>query len=121
MFAVVLYFDPESEEYIINLQKAISRETGNSRILDAGIPPHITLTIVSARCDDCFIQAVDEFTQTLTQENIVFPSIGIFNTDPGVLFLAPVVSVALKKMNKELYLKFQPLCASIDPFYTPDM
>jgi 2'-5' RNA ligase len=121
MFAVVLYFDPESEEYILNLQKAISRETGNSRILDAGIPPHISLTIVSARCNDCFIQAVDEFARTLTQGEIMFPSIGIFNTDPAVLYLAPVADENLRKMNKELYLKLQPLNAEFDPFYAPGM
>ena len=105
-FAVECYFDPATEDAIRNIWRALADAKINSRMIDVGARPHISLTVADGSVSTELINQLQAFTVNRTKLQFQFGSLGIFPNDLGVLFLAPRASVELAN----LHLKW---CAAI--------
>lgn len=96
-YAVLLYFDEESEKDIDNNIQKIDVEN-----YDMGMPPHIT--IFSWHCESAkdYIRDIEAFAKTQPKVAITFSSFGIFDTIGKYFFLSPVRGDALTKIHKSL-------------------
>ncbi len=93
-YAVVLYFDKESEAKMQDMMDKIVMKTGADFMKKEGIPPHITISALESEDEEALIRAADEAASKMREGEISFASIGIFN--PLVIFLAPVMNDYLR-------------------------
>ncbi len=108
-FAVECYFDPTTEDAVRNIWQALADAKINSRMIDVGARPHISLTVADGNVSPKLINQLQEFTANRNKLQIQFGSLGIFINDLGVMFLAPRASVGLLNLHLEW-------CAAIAPF-----
>jgi hypothetical protein len=116
-YAVVIYFDKSTENSICNLQKSICENNVNRYLLDTSIPPHVTLSLFSADINEDLIEVVRSFANSLKVNPIKLTSIGLFNTNPAVLYLAPVLDNYLKDIHENLHNKLSQYIADFNSYY----
>ena len=87
--AILLRFDRDTEASFNNIIEAIAAGGVGSYMVDAGIPPHITIAGFSTDQVEAIIEALDAHSPCFRAGNIVWPSLGAFV--PRVLFAAPVL------------------------------
>ena len=119
-YAVVLYFDAAATEKLRNTTTAIAAATGNTTLLDAGIPPHVTVAAFSAEDESALIKAVGEFASQAVSGALLFDRLHGFA--PKVLFAAPQKDDYLRNLNQQatdiLIKDFQP---NDNGYYLPHM
>lgn len=119
-YAVVLYFDSAATEKLRCATAAIAGATGNTALLDAGIPPHVTVAAFSAEDEAALIKAVDEFASHAKRGSVLFECLHGFA--PKVLFAAPRKDDYLRDLNQRatdiLIKDFQP---GDNNYYLPHM
>jgi hypothetical protein len=97
-YALVLYFDEDSENYINGIIKNISKDTQNDYMIINNIPPHLTLTLFKYNNGiNYIIKIIENNLQIFSKEKINISSIGLFN--PSVIFLSPVLNKKIIEMN----------------------
>ena len=116
-YAVLVYFDPASEESIRIIQEEASRVSGNTYVFDNRIFPHITLSLFSKEDYDGIIEDLRGFSEKLRNINIHLTSIGIFNSSPAVVNLLPVVSKDITRIHKLLHQKLSRHICDFNPYY----
>jgi 2'-5' RNA ligase len=118
-YAVVLYFDIHSEKVFDEYIKQISQKGVNTYMLDMGIRPHITLAIFKdiKKCD--IHSAFLNFAKENVKFKIRLGSIGIFPTDPGVVYLAPVYKDELALIHNAFYNSFNDVSDEFVQLYLP--
>lgn len=89
-YAVVLYFDLETEKKLQALINLIADKGAGSYMKEHGIPPHLTLSFFEKETPVGLEDIISACAQEINIGDIAFASIGAFN--PSVLFLAPVMS-----------------------------
>lgn len=115
-YAVGLYFDRETEEAIIRLQRDIAGT------LQAPLPPgrpHLTLGAGRdrrVREEEAAFRAIGE---SVAGEAILFSSIGAFPGEPCVLFLAPIVTDALLALHRRADEVLQEASPALAQLYRP--
>jgi 2'-5' RNA ligase len=98
-YAVVLFFDKNTEDKINELIKKIAQNNGNNYMLENKIPPHLTISLFEYDNQiNSIIELLDKNISCVNIQNMYFVSIGIFN--PNVLFLSPVIDNDLLELNK---------------------
>lgn len=104
-YAVLLYFDEESEKGIEKNIKNIDVEN-----FDIGIPPHITIFSWHGESAKGYIKGIEAFVKVQPKVDITFSSFGIFDTIGKYFFLSPVRGDALTKIHDSLInaIKLQP-------------
>ncbi len=89
-YAVILYFDEESQTMMQHMIDRIADETGCDYMNQEKIPPHITISALISDNETALLSEMEHVAKELRSDNVVFASIGVFN--PYVIFLAPVVT-----------------------------
>lgn len=101
-YAVLLYFEPQSEQKVRRLQEAACRSSGNTYIFDNEIHPHVTLSLFTRDHYEDLFDDLAEFASRLHNVVLVMSSIGIFRSTTSVVSLFPVLSENLAQIHADL-------------------
>jgi len=116
-YAIVLYFNDESEAKFNVLIEQVARKT-NNYMIDNKIPPHITISMFSTsdinKAEHVVSSHIHEFKE-LTQCELLWVSIGAFV--PQVLFAAPVMNQQLINACEMINRFLEPEIDSLNRYY----
>ena len=119
-YAVVLYFDKETETYFHDIIVSIAESGASNYMIDNKVIPHITIADFHTENIDNVINALEKGISDFKQGDVIWASLSSFV--PRVLFAAPVMNeyllnacVAINRIIKPLaphcgngqYLPFQ--------------
>ncbi len=116
-YAVLLHFDPQTEE---KLQSVVDRlvAAGVSPVYrDMNMRPHLTITTFSAPDISPVHRTLAISARKWQSFPIRLASIGLFPTQPGVLFYAPIVDETLLTVHRELHESLASYCDEFSPLY----
>ncbi len=121
-YAIVLYFDENSEIIIRDMWKLLYDNNINKLMHDSNSRPHITLAIYDEDLYDLdnFINSVEDYAKTLKPFKLIVSNIGMFNTNEGVAFLAPKVTGELLDIHYKLYEGLKQYAEFAWNYYIPD-
>jgi 2'-5' RNA ligase len=98
-YAIILFFDKNTEDKINVLIQKIAQNNGNNYMVVNKIPPHLSISLFGYDNPiNSIIKLIDNNISEINIQNIYFASIGIFN--PNVLFLSPVIDNNLLELNR---------------------
>lgn len=148
MYHISIYFDEKSTVYMRKLMEKVAKATGNYYMLEAQVPPHITLCALECADEEAlkeqlasvFGRAQPGRTQcgevqgstlkldgsrqtqiipsTFTSGTLQWVSVGTFL--PGVIFLQPVLNTYLQGLSELVHSCVQELDGvKIKPCYKP--
>ena len=137
MYHISLYFDEETTAHMHRLIEKVAQATGNKYMLDAKVPPHITLCALECGDEEdlkkrleCALgveltageqKSVPELggvTSVWKQGSLQWVSVGTFL--PGVIFLQPVLNEYLQELMEQAYASVKTLeGVKIKPCYQP--
>ena len=102
-YAVVLYFNKPSEEFIRSIWSDLSKNGVPSEIHHIGIRPHITLAIYDELvCQPCDSE-LSRFAPQTSHLHLNFTHLGFFTQPEKVLFLAPTPSQELLDFHARVH------------------
>lgn len=119
-YTVVLYFDAESQARLLGMMEDLSRAGVNRYLLDHGIRPHITLAYWSSQQEKDVTAEIKRYARAVKRTKVLFSSIGIFPSDPKVVYLSPVKDDALIRLHQRLYAELDGKIGNFSQNYTPD-
>jgi 2'-5' RNA ligase len=119
-YAVLLYFDRQTEECILDLRRALSEACSLSSSDSMGVRPHISLAGFSEVEPDALLSLVEEYARGLEPFAVQFSAIGIFPTPENVLFLSPVPTSQLLTHHQEFRRQLARSGLSPSLYYAPD-
>jgi 2'-5' RNA ligase len=118
-FAIELLLDGETAETVRRIWRDLAESAVAPVMHESGARPHVTLGV----CDGLDVEACSGFLSGFASANPVpsvrFSSIGIFATDPAVVFLAPVVTQDLLDLHDRFHQRFSDLAGSPWAYYLP--
>lgn len=118
-FAIELFLDDSSSEAIRQVWHELARTSVSPSMRDSEAHPHVTL-VVADRVDVAGTERfLKEFAANEPALPLTFSSLGIFPTDPAVVFLGPVITPPLLDLHARLYQGVQSLVESPWPYYRP--
>ena len=94
--AIILRFDEETENKIMEIIERIAQSCGNRYMLDEQIPPHLTVSYFCCERIEPVIDKIDAHISDFSRGEIRWTSLGAFV--PQVLFAAPVLREYLMDM-----------------------
>ena len=102
-YAVVLYFDKQSENFIQEIWSDLSTNGIPSEIHHVGIRPHITLAIYDElTCQPCDSE-LSRFAPQTAHLHLSFTHLGFFTQPERVLFLAPTPTKELLDFHTRIH------------------
>lgn len=118
MYLISIYFDDETNNRIRRFIATVAEKTGNTYMLDAHVPPHITISAFEARDEEAVIKAVRAKFAELKTDSLTWCSVGAFF--PYVLYLTPVLNEYLYNLSCEIYDCISKIDGvSVNRFYRP--
>lgn len=120
-YAVVLYFDRKSEEKLTRYMHSLCEKGVNTYMLDMGIRPHITLAIFNDMNGDSIRSDLHRFAKESAKFKVRLESIGIFNSDSGVVYLSPVITDPLIQIHNGFYEFFKDVLHQYIAYYLPGL
>lgn len=118
-YAVVLYFDPVTDDTLKKIIKDIAEISNNNYMVDVNIPPHITIGSFLSDGSDGLIGIIENFAKSIETFEVKFDGIGVF--EPRVLYASPIKSGYLahlnERINEVLLKQLQP---ADNGYYTPE-
>lgn len=119
-YAVVLNFDPDSDNAVRRIWSGIADGFGLSTISTSGVRPHVSLAVYSDDLDcRSFPQELLAFAKSLASFEFQLGSVGTFPTAEGVAFLAPVVTGELLASHERLHATFSKYGGCSSAYYLP--
>ncbi len=119
-YAVVLYFDEQSQARLLSIMENICDAGINRYMLDVGIRPHITLAAWNDEKERDLTNEIKQFALEVEGTGVLFSSIGIFPADQSVVYLSPVKDDNLNNIHSRFYQKLGGLIGNFVKYYTPD-
>lgn len=118
MYHISLYFDEETTAHMHRLIEKVAQATGNKYMLEAKVPPHITLCALECGDEELFKTRLEMLQDNLKQGSLQWVSVGTFL--PGVIFLQPVLNEYLQGLMEQVHVCVQDLPGvKIKPCYKP--
>lgn len=118
-YAVILYFDPQTEQAVSVLQHHLLEPGLFFGLQDAGIRPHVSLAGFADADRARLISTVQEYAAGLQPFAVKLDAIGIFPSDENVLFLSPVPAIPLLTLHRELHDRLAKAQLVSSPYYLP--
>ncbi|PPT05192.1 hypothetical protein CKA32_006397 [Geitlerinema sp. FC II] len=118
-YSVELYFDETSSERIRRLWAQV-------RSLASGTPsrfhsrPHVSLAVLEAGNVSELSTLVSTVAMREASFELQFSAVGVFPTNAGVVFLAPVVTEPLLKLHRRFHQQLENVGATSIEYYKPD-
>ena len=113
-YAIILYFDDETEVKFNGLIEQLACKS-NNYMIDNKIPPHITISMFSTSEISKAEHVISSHIHELKKCEIVWASIGTFI--PQVLFAAPVMNQQLIDVYETTNRLLEPVSDSQNRFY----
>lgn len=143
MYHVSIYFDKKTEIRIRDYMRKIAEATGNAYMLEAAVPPHITLSALECEKEEVLVKRLEAFitgkAEPVTEDmsptdkkarannaslsamqagTLTWVSVGTFF--PGVIFLQPVLNEYLQGLAQQVYLSVKDVeGVKVRPCYKP--
>ncbi|KAI4453035.1 l-threonine aldolase-related [Holotrichia oblita] len=89
-YAIMLCFDQNTEAHFKNIIASISDSGASSYMVDAKIPPHITIATFDTERIQTIVGELDNNVSNFKIGNVIWASVGAFV--PNTLFAAPVMN-----------------------------
>ena len=97
MYLVSIYFDEKTDKRIRQLIRAVAKESGNTYMLDANVPPHITISGFETRRECEVIEKLGQALSEQGQGTLTWAGVGVFF--PNVIYLEPVLNEYLHNLS----------------------
>ncbi len=118
-YAVELYFDPESEQRILDLRRALI-EQGYTALHDLlEFRPHVSLAVFNDAQPDSLNNLVFDFSTAVASFEVRLSAVGTFPTAENVIFLAPAPSLALLDCHRRFHQRLAQTPLECWPYYLP--
>ncbi len=118
-YAVELYFDPESEQRILDLRRALI-EQGYTALRDLlEFRPHISLAVFDQAHPDQLNPLVFDFSAVLAPFEFRLSAVGTFPTAENVIFLAPVPTFTLLDCHHRFHQRLAQTSLTCWTYYLP--
>lgn len=118
MYLISIYFDENADNKIRRLIHKVAEKSENRYMIEAGVPPHITISAFETDQVNKVIDLFDCKVHDIKAGKLQWVSIGVFN--PHVIFLSPVLNEYLHKLS--VFVNETVSCVdnvSISRFYLP--
>lgn len=117
----IFYFDDLTDAAIRGLWQVLDDADVPSEMLTLNYPPHLTLLVCEGfqRIEE-YREVIKPFIQRHEPLLLSFHSLGIFATDEGVIYLAPLVNRQLLEFHAELWEITDPFTENENPRYRPE-
>jgi len=118
MYQISINFDDKANHQIKQYITNIARKSGNSYMLNAKVPPHITISIFNTQNVDNIISSIDENIHKFSSNTIQWVGIGVFF--PYVIYLQPLLNQYLHSISCTMHniIKLSP-DVSTSKYYEP--
>jgi 2'-5' RNA ligase len=100
MYLISAYFDDKTEERIGKYMQYIARRSGNTWMLDAKVPPHMTIAAFHTKREDMIMERLNQEIPKLQAGMIQCVSVGAFF--PYVLHILPVLNKDLNELSASI-------------------
>lgn len=118
MYHISIYFDTKTQVRMLNCIKKVADATGNRYMLEADVPPHITLAAFACAQEEKLIKRLEALVSGMQSDALQWVSVGTFL--PGVIFLQPVLSEYLQGLVQQVHECLQEVeGVKIHPYYRP--
>ncbi len=118
MYLISIYFDEKTNKIIEQYIKQVARETGNTFMLDAKVPPHITISGFETAKEQKVVDMLTEEVSKFQQGKLQWVTVGAFL--PYVIYIAPVLNEHLHNISCAIYSGLQKVPdVSISNYYRP--
>jgi len=117
-FVAELYFDPPTEEGIRAAWKALHEAGISESMPKGGYRPHLSLGICEHLELNAFAKELSTFAASLAPFRLSFPSIGIFSTSEGVVYLGATVTAQLLNVHTAFHQIFKKYAKKQREYYT---
>jgi 2'-5' RNA ligase len=118
-FAVMLFFDIQTEKMIVKIWQTLARNNLVLDILDAGIRPHITLAIYEElNCRPCENELA-KITSKTSSIAMQFTHLGLFTNPEPVVFASPVSTSEFLDFHKNIHVSLASEAKNSWDLYKP--
>ena len=118
-FAVELHLDEASAAVVRSLWRRLAAAPIGAAPHGAGARPHVTLAVADGLDLPAAERLIADLARSTRPLPVTFSSLGVFATDPAVLFLAPVVTRELLRLHKQFHAHFGAVADRPWPYYAP--
>lgn len=116
-YAVLLYFDRVTERRLQLLIDDLVAAGVNDHYRSMNMRPHLTLAVISLDTDEQLIRFIDAQAKKIEPLSVRLASVGLFPTDEGVVFLAPVVGEDLLLMHRQINDRLEHMSGTFSSLY----
>ena len=118
MYHISIYFDEETTAHMQGLMEKVAHATGNKYMLEANVPPHITLCALECADEEALKERLEQVFGRVSSGTLQWVSVGVFL--PGVIFLQPVLNAYLQGLMEMVHNCVRELPGvKIKPCYKP--
>lgn len=101
MYLISIYFDEKTNNRIQRYMNRVAEESGNMSMIEANVPPHITISAFETRMEKEAVRLLEENAAGLQSGTLTWVSVGVFL--PYVIYLAPVLNEYLHGLSSDIY------------------
>lgn len=118
-YAIVLYYDKETEKQLFALSKKIADEKISTKFLEWKTRPHLTLACFNDVDENYCIEKLRRFAQSHKVMPAYIGSIGMFN-DTKTIFVSPIMNSIMYQFQRELHEELNDFDSNGWEWYLPD-
>ena len=97
MYLVSIYFDEKTDKRIRQMIKTVAEQSGNTYMLDANVPPHITIAGFETRRERELTEKLGQALAKQGQGTLTWAGVGAFF--PNVIYIEPVLNEYLHNLS----------------------
>lgn len=118
MYLISIYFDEKTNNRIQRYMNRVAEESGNTSMIEAKVPPHITISAFETRMEHEAVRLLEKNVARLKSGTLTWVSVGVFL--PYVLYLAPVLNEYLHGLSSDIYkMLSEKEEISVSKYYRP--
>lgn len=118
-FAVALLLDARAARAVEGVWDRLAAARLGVRMRETAVRPHVTLAVYEDLDLEPFRVQVEAFFAAETPADVALSGVGTFQANPGVLFLAPVVTPELLDLHERFHRRFDHLADGAWAYYRP--
>ena len=118
-YAVLLYFDRETEHSIFNLHDAVFKNEDVSALDKPRLRPHISLAGFSNIDQDRLVSLVQDYANDIEPFDVRLSAIGTFPTEDNVLYISPIPTIQLLTYHEKFHQRLARAKLESSPYYAP--
>jgi hypothetical protein len=119
-YSIELYFETAFEHHIRAVWERLAQARVPSFYQRMGGRPHLTLAVCEQVAEPVLYDKLAAFADSLSSCSVNFPAVALIPGTLSMVYLAPVVSGALRHMHQELYTLLQQHDSPPYHRYAPD-